>query len=166
MVLFDKSSLSMKTLAKIIFETIVFRTIYITLSAGPLIYFLKNFGNPADFLLNFSMITFTVGMFSYIVSDKREKYADFDKAGSMYLLSGSLSLTLLFVTPLLKNSEKTLDILPKIISSALNTMSFIFVAIVFAISVIGFSLSFGIATTEVIKPTLKEFTEKYIYRIS
>lgn len=147
----------LENLLRGILEKIFFVPIFITLSVGPLLYYLKNFDSPASFLIDFSMIAFTVGMFSLIVKDNREGFSNFDKVGSWYLLSGSLGMTLLFVTPYINGPEADVAYLPPILHSFVDQVGTALILLVFVISLVGFSVSFGKATHDVIKPTWKEF---------
>ena len=133
-------------------KAIAFWPTYLILGFGPMIYYLKYLNNPSNFLMDFSMLAFTIGMFSLLIRDLKENH-NLAGIGFLYLLSGSLSILLLFTTPFIKNNSTDNVILSGTLGDISTTVGTGLVSLVFIGSLIGYSLSFGLATTGILKAT-------------
>lgn len=138
------------------YSEIIFLPIYLVLCAGPFFYLLKNWNSPASFLLDFSMILFTAGMFALLIDEEGSKFQGFDQVGRFYLMSGASALTVLFVIPYVKGSESGLNLLPGILEASLSSLGSLIMYLIFISSLVACSVSFGVATIKVIRPSIKE----------
>lgn len=119
--------------------------VYLALVLGPALFYFKS-ESHVDFVLRFAIIPFTVGMFSFMIDDKKD-FEGFKGIGVLYLASGALSIVAFTSSGFFPLSDTvTLGIVPHYVSYFfMNLTNLLLFAVEYG-SIFGFSLFFGLGT--------------------